>query len=121
MSRQKPQPPDHLDADARAKWLETLPTLANCEPTTLDLLTSYAAAWSRMVQAERKVAELGVVVRASGGTASISPFLTVAQQERRAVRQLAETLRLTPAARAKGQRQQAKTALQILTSKGRTG
>lgn len=115
MTRRKPQPPDHLDETARAKWLETLPTLANCEPTTLDLLTSYAAAWSRMVQAERKVSELGVVIRASGGTAGVSPFLTVVQQERRAVRQLAETLKLTPAAR-KGQRHK-QSALQILTAR----
>lgn len=93
MSRRKPKPPEHLTPAASAKWLEMLPTLPDQEPTTLDLITSYAAAWDRMIQAEEKVSELGVVVRASGGAAAVSPYLTVAQQERRAVRQFAEALR----------------------------
>ncbi len=101
MSRRRPKPPPHLTDAARAKWLETLPTLADWEPVTLDLLTAYAAAHARMVEAETKVAELGVVVRASGGTAGVSPYLTVVQQERRAVRQLADALRKRrPAAKA---------------------
>jgi len=93
MSKRRPKPPAHLTPAARAKWLEMLPTLADLELTTLDTLTAYAAAWDRMIQAEQKVAELGVIIRASGGTAGVSPYLTVAQQERRAVRQLAEVLR----------------------------
>lgn len=101
MSRRRPRPPEHLTPAARAKWLEMLPTLADSELTTLDTLTAYAAAWDRMVSAEAKVAETGVVVRGSGGTASVSPFLVVLQQERRAVRQLGEALRKRrPAAKA---------------------
>lgn len=98
MSR-RPQPPKHLDADARAKWKELVGTLPDQEQGTLDALAAYCAAWSRMVVAEAKVAELGAVVKSPQGFPVANPFLAVLQQERRAVRQWGETLRLTPKSR----------------------
>jgi len=93
MSKRRPKPPDHLTPAARAKWLQMLRELGDLDAAELDSLTAYASAWARMVEAEQKVAETGVVIRASGGTASVSPFLIVLQQERRAVKQLGEQLR----------------------------
>jgi P27 family predicted phage terminase small subunit len=99
MTRRRPKPPEHLDEQAKVKWAETLPALPDVEPGTLDALAAYATAWSRMVAAEAKVAELGPVVKSPQGFPQINPYLQVLAQERRAVRQWAEELKLTPKAR----------------------
>ena len=117
----RPQPPAHLDDAARAKWGELVGSLQDQEQGTLDALAAYCSAWSRWTAAESKVAELGTVVKSPQGFPVANPYAAIAAQAQRQMRQWAGELRLTPAARAKGQRKQAKTALQILTSKGRTG
>jgi P27 family predicted phage terminase small subunit len=99
MTRRRPKPPEHLDAAARAKWLEILPQSPDVERGTLDALAAYCAAWSRMIAAEAKVAELGPVVKSPQGFPQINPYLQVLAQERRAVRQWAEELKLTPKSR----------------------
>jgi P27 family predicted phage terminase small subunit len=99
MTRRRPKPPEHLAAAARAKWGETLPALADIEPGTLDALATYCAAWSRMIEAEAKVRELGPVVKSPQGFPVVNPYLAVLQQERRACRQWAEELKLTPKSR----------------------
>lgn len=103
-----PNPPEHLDADACTKWQELVGSLPDQEQGTLDALSAYCQAWSRMVAAERRVAELGTVTKSPTGFPVQNPFLSILQAERRALRQWAVELRLTPAARAKGNRQQTK-------------
>jgi P27 family predicted phage terminase small subunit len=98
----RPTPPRHLDQRAKAKWKELVGDLPDMEQGTLDALTAYAAAWSRMVDAEHKVQELGTVVKSPTGFPTANPYLAILQAERRAVRQWGETLRLTP--KAKGRR-----------------
>ena len=100
MSRRRPDPPTHLDDAARAKWLELLPALPDEQPATLDVFATYCAAWSRMMQAEQQIRSVGVVRKGMSGT-KLSPWYAVLQAERRAVRQLANELRLTPKARAR--------------------
>ncbi|NLS92041.1 MAG: hypothetical protein GXX96_07655 [Planctomycetaceae bacterium] len=51
-------PPRHLDAAARRKWQELLPTLADGTPGTLDALTLFCDAWSRWLLAEDDAARL---------------------------------------------------------------
>jgi P27 family predicted phage terminase small subunit len=94
----QPHPTKHLDAAATAKWKEILPTL-DTEPGTLDALAAYCAAWSRMIDAEAKVQELGAVVKSPQGFPVQNPYLAILQAERRAVRQWGETLKLTPKTR----------------------
>jgi P27 family predicted phage terminase small subunit len=93
------RPPRHLDTTARAKWREILPQLADNEQGTLDALAAYCAAWSRMVEAEQKVAELGAVVKSPQGFPVQNTYLNVLQHERRAVRQWSDSLKLNPKAR----------------------
>ena len=95
----RPTPPRHLDAKARKKWKELVGDLLDFEQGTLDALTAYAAAWSRMVDAEQKVQELGTVIKSPQGFPVQNPYLAVLQNERRAVRQWSDSLKLNPKAR----------------------
>jgi len=115
----RPQAPKHLDVDAQAKWKELVGTLPDQEQATLDGLAAYCSAWSRWTAAESKVAELGPVVKSPQGFPTANPYVAIAQQAQRMMRQWGAELRLTPAARAKGQRAKQATALQILT-RGKT-
>ncbi len=117
----RPPAPAHLDADAKAKWTELVGTLPDQQQGTLDALAAYCQAWSRWTAAEAKVQELGAVVKSPQGFPAANPYVAIAQQAQRMMRQWAAELRLTPAARAKGQRAKQATALQILTTKGKTG
>jgi P27 family predicted phage terminase small subunit len=99
MSNRRPKPPRHLDPDAQAKWKEIVAHLPDQEQGTLDALAAYCQAWSRMVAAEARVAELGAVVKSPQGFPAVNPYLSVLQQERRAVRQWAAELKLTPKSR----------------------
>lgn len=95
----RPTPPRHLDARAKQKWKELVGDLPDLEQGTLDALTAYSAAWSRMIDAERHVQELGTVVKSPTGFPTANPYLGILQAERRAVRQWGETLKLTPKSR----------------------
>ena len=89
-------PPEHLDEQARAKWGEVLPIVqARGEPDqgTLDALACYCQAWSRWTAAESKVNELGAVVKSEAGIAIPNPYLSVAKDAQRAMRQWAGELR----------------------------
>ena len=46
------QAPKYLDAAARRKWRELLPSLSDASPTTLDALTQYSVAWSKWLSAD---------------------------------------------------------------------
>jgi P27 family predicted phage terminase small subunit len=94
----RPAAPRHLDARAKSKWREVLLQLSDNEQGTLDALAAYCAAWSRMVDAELKVSELGTVIKTEKGLVP-NPYLSILQQERRAVRQWSDSLKLNPKAK----------------------
>jgi P27 family predicted phage terminase small subunit len=88
--------PEHLDATARAKWAEVWPIVAqraNIDQGTLDALAAYCQAYSRWTAAETKVNELGAVVKSPAGFAVPNPYLAVAAQAQRQMRQWAQELR----------------------------
>ncbi len=95
MSR-RPQSPKHLDETAAKKWREMLPTLADQEPGSLDALAAYCSAWSRWTAAEAKVQELGPVVKSPQGFPVQNPYVAIAAQAQRQMRQWASELKLTP-------------------------
>ncbi|MCG2683983.1 MAG: phage terminase small subunit P27 family [Planctomycetales bacterium] len=100
----RPKPPQHLDSAAVSKWAELLPALekrGDLDQGTLDALAAYCVAYSQWVEAQAKIAELGSVIKSASGFAIISPFVTVAAQAERRMRQWATELRLTPKARGK--------------------
>jgi P27 family predicted phage terminase small subunit len=86
--------PSHLDDQARAKWQEIAPTLDTTQPGVADALIAYAVAYSQWIAAQAKVAELGPVVKSAAGFAVISPFVTVAAQAERRMRQWHAVLHL---------------------------
>ena len=104
----KPQtapPPAHLDDQARAKWAEAYPLVADrAEPDqgTLDALAAYCMAYSRWADAESNISQIGgTVVKSPAGFAIPNPYLAVAAAAQRQMRQWGAELGLTPAARKK--------------------
>lgn len=95
----RPSPPKHLDKTAAKKWKEILPQLADLEQGTLDALAAYCSAWSRWTGAESKVQELGPVVKSPQGFPVQNPYLPIAAQAQRQLRQWSGELRLTPKSR----------------------
>lgn len=109
------KPPDHLDAQARAKWAEVLPILQERGDTldagTLDAVEAYAVAWSQWLQAQAKVAELGTVIKSAAGFAVVSPYVGIAAAAQRQMRQWAAELKLTPKARGKAKPAESESAV----------
>jgi P27 family predicted phage terminase small subunit len=89
-------PPAHLDEQARAKWGEIWPIVAQRESIdqgTLDALAAYCVAYSRWQAAETKVGELGSVVKSPAGFAVVNPYTIIAEKAARQMRQFAAELR----------------------------
>jgi P27 family predicted phage terminase small subunit len=90
------KPPEHLDDQARAKWAEVWPIVAQRESIdqgVIDALAGYCLAYSRWTAAEAKVNELGAVVKSPAGGAVPNPYVAVAAQAQRQMRQWAQELR----------------------------
>jgi P27 family predicted phage terminase small subunit len=95
-------PPEHLDEQGRAKWLDVLAILQgrdDLDAGTLDALACYCSAWSTWILAEAQVKTVGLVVKSPAGFAIENPYLGVARKAQVAMRQWAAELRLTPKSR----------------------
>jgi P27 family predicted phage terminase small subunit len=91
------KPPQHLDDQARVKWSAVLPILkrrGNIDQGTLDALAAYCQAWSRWTAAEQPVNTLGAVVKSPAGFAVPNPYLAVAKDAQRQMRQWGDVLGL---------------------------
>ena len=89
-------PPAHLDDTAKAKWREVYPIVAerdDIDQGHLDALAAYCQAYSRWTAAEAKVSELGTVVKSPAGFAVPNPYVAIAGQAQRQMRQWATELR----------------------------
>jgi P27 family predicted phage terminase small subunit len=89
--------PAHLDEQARQKWAEVLPILesrGDVDQGALDALACYCSAWSRWTAAEAEVAKLGTVVKSPAGFPVPNPYLTVAKDAQRQMRQWGDVLQL---------------------------
>ena len=100
-----PDPPDFLDAEARAEWDRTSKVLADMGLLTKadrSALAAYCVAYSRWVQAEAQVAKYGTIVKSpEKGFPMKSPYLTVADQALEAMRKLMVEFGLTPSSRSR--------------------
>jgi P27 family predicted phage terminase small subunit len=107
--------PEHLDQQARQKWAAVYSLLEGrgdeLDTGTLDALTAYVVAWSQWMAAQEKVAELGPVIKSAAGFAIVSPYVTVAAQAERRMRQWAAELKLTPKTRGKAKAEQPESAV----------
>ncbi len=121
-----PDCPDHLDAEARAEWARIVGKL---EPlglvTHLDraALAGYCVTWARWVEAERKLAELGLLVKTPSGYPIQSPYLAIANQAAKAMREFLTEFGLTPSSRSrvKGSPPKKKDPLEDLIGRPRRG
>jgi P27 family predicted phage terminase small subunit len=96
--------PKTLDPAARAKFREVARLLADrggdaLDNATVDLVTLYAAAFTRWSQAEAEIAKTGAVVRSQVGAAVQNPWLAVSQAALRQVVRLAGELKISPKSR----------------------
>jgi P27 family predicted phage terminase small subunit len=99
-----PMPPPYLDEAAQAKWTELLPILqarGEVDQGELDALAAYCSAWSQWLEGERKVKELGLVVKSPVGFAQENPYAAIARKAQTEFRRWGNELGLTPAARKK--------------------
>jgi P27 family predicted phage terminase small subunit len=88
---------------AAAKWREVVRVLIDrgdpLDEATRDAVCCYATAWSRWTAAESEVQKLGAVIRTQQGAAAVSPYVTIAAQAQRQLRQWGAVLGLTGRAR----------------------
>lgn len=102
-SKGKPICPSHLDDEAKREWKRTVDILDDMGLMTKadrSALAAYCVAWSRWVEAESKVREFGMIIKAPRtGTMMHSPYLSIANTAMAQMRQLLIEFGLTPAAR----------------------
>ena len=100
-----PACPRHLDAEAREEWQRICDELDQMGLlTTADrpALAVYCVAWSRWIDCEEKVKELGAVTASpKTGVAQYNPYLTIANAAATQMVKLLQEFGLTPAARTK--------------------
>jgi len=100
-----PEPPEWLDAEARAEWDRIVPELAEMgllSRADRPALTAYCTAWSRWVEAEAMVKKLGTIVKSpEKGFPMKSPYLSIADQSLETMRKLMVEFGLTPSSRSR--------------------
>jgi len=99
-------PPPELAGDdlAAAEWRRVAPMLRACRLVTeaeRPVLVALCQQWSRYLEAQTKIRELGMLVRTPDGLPARNPFLKIQQDAYVICRQLWIELGLTPAGRAK--------------------
>ncbi len=99
-----PEPPDHLDEKAKAKFTELAKMLArHGVMTELDTgaIARYAVVWCRWVDAEAEIKKRGPVVKTSGDNIIQNPFLAVANKCLLQMAQIESEFGLTPSSRSR--------------------
>ena len=100
-----PEPPEWLDAEARAEWDRIVPELAEMgllSRADRPALAAYCTAWSRWVEAEAMVKKLGTIVKSpEKGFPMKSPYLSIADQSLETMRKLMVEFGLTPSSRSR--------------------
>lgn len=99
-----PAPPDHLDEDAQAKFIEMAEMLArHGVMTELDTgaLARYVVIWRRWIEAEEEVKRRGHVVKTSNDNIIQNPFLAVANRCLAQMHQIEAEFGLTPSSRSR--------------------
>ena len=96
--------PDHLDEIARKEWNRVAKLLTAAGVVTAvdrGVLAVYCAVWSRLVRAERKVAEEGEVLKSPAGGMYQNPHLAVANKAVEQIAKLSPMLGLDPSSRSR--------------------
>lgn len=107
-----PEPPDFLNAEAKAEWWRRAPELHRLRVLTsvdVSVLAAYCQAYSRWRAAEIALAKMGeadmltgaMMIRTANGNPIQNPILGVASRALEQMSRLAAEYGMTPAARAK--------------------
>lgn len=99
-----PRCPSHLKGEARKTWDRAGKALLAIRVMTAAdwaALAMFATTWSRHVEAEAKILELGPVVRGATGGAVVSPWVHISAKAIEQATRLAVELGMTPSARAR--------------------
>ena len=105
-----PEPPDHLDDDAKAEWRHVSPELYRMGLlTTVDLqtLAAYCTAYGTWIGAKRALAEMAkgdpltkaMMIKTTNGNAIMNPMLAIANKAARDLVKFGGEFGFTPAAR----------------------
>ena len=107
-----PDPPDHLNEDARIEWDRTAAQLFRMgilSQADRGTLAAYCQAYGRWVQAERALAEMaqhdsrthGLLIRTSKGTAVQNPLVGTANKAKADMMRYAAEFGMTPSSRSR--------------------
>jgi P27 family predicted phage terminase small subunit len=99
-----PPRPAYLDAGARKEWDRVAAELYHAGVLTrLDMavLAGYCQNFSRLQEAERGLAEDGLIVRSPNGYPIQNPYLSIVHEAQRQMRAFAVELGITPASRSR--------------------
>ena len=96
-----PRCPAHLCKDAREHWAATVAVLAPNVLTVADAdaLALYCTAYARWVEAERHLAEEGVVVKSPNNYPIQNPYLAVSNKAHEQIEKMGARFGLNPADR----------------------
>lgn len=89
-----PQPPSTLSEDARARWVDVAPALAQRGRLDTETLAAYCQVWARWRQAEGGIAKAGQLVKNAKGRVVASPLVAMANQAAAQVRALEKRLHI---------------------------
>lgn len=97
-----PECPDHLDEEARKEWLritrelDSMGILASIDRAAL---AAYCQVWSRWIDAEKLLADQGVIVKSPSGYAIQNPALSIANKSVEQLHRFSVEFGMTPSAR----------------------
>jgi P27 family predicted phage terminase small subunit len=99
-----PSCPSHLDAEAKKEWhrlSKDLYALGLLTKIDRDALAAYCQCYSRWVEAEQKLRETGMVVKAPTGYPMLNPYLSVIHKTLNHMQAFLGEFGLTPASRSR--------------------
>ena len=97
-------PPAWLDDTAKTEWRRIAPMLARNGLLTemdLDALTAYCHAWCVWKDANQKIRQFGMVIKAQNGFPMASPYLPIANKAMVTMKGLMTEFGMTPSARSR--------------------
>jgi P27 family predicted phage terminase small subunit len=97
-----PEPPDHLNDEEADKFREMAHKLARMRVMSdadVDALAMFVVSWCRMVEADRRVHELGMVTKSPNGFPMQNPYLAIANRARKDCQSILAEFGMTPSSR----------------------
>lgn len=97
-----PDPPDHLDLTAKKEWRRVAPQLHRAGllyQVDAAALSAYCMAYSRWVQAEKKLQKNGLIELSPKGYPIQNPYLAIANKAMEQIRRFLTEFGMTPSSR----------------------